>query len=137
MKLIPMTNFVFQKKEKLIDVYGNSKDPLEIDKARINFIHSVSNYANFLKQTILLGMLVPCDEKGMEIIIDNEHREDSTSWSPDEIEQYKKAETEIYLKTTIDLDTAKFHVKQKRTIEYFTSFDIEISDYAITKFQLE
>jgi len=137
MKLIPMTNFVFQQKEKLTDIYGNAKDVLEIDKSRINFIHSVSNYAKFLNETISLGMLVPCDEKGIEIIIDTEHREDSTSWSPDEIEQYKKAETEIYLKTTIDLDTAKFHVKQKRTIEYFTSFNIEISEYAIKKFQLE
>jgi hypothetical protein len=137
MKLISMTDFVLNQKKELEQVYGNATDALQINKVRIDFIHNSLNYANFLKQTILLKMLVTCDEKGIEIIIDTEHREDNTSWSPDEIKQYKKAESEIYLKTTIDLDTAKFHVKQKRTLEYFTAFDIEIFEYAVKKFELE
>ena len=123
MKLIPMSDYALEQ--------------YSIKQSNYKFWKKIGKYANFLKQDITLKMLVPCDEKGREIIIDTEHREDSTSWSPDEIERYKKAETEIYLKTIIDLDTAKFHVKQKRTIEYFTSFEIEISEYAVKKFQLE
>jgi len=50
MKLISMTEFVLDTKQKL-----------EIGK---DFVEVVCNYASFLIQPLTLGMFVPCDEDG-------------------------------------------------------------------------
>ena len=50
MRLIPMTDFV-------ISQFENETDPILSEK-------KMFDYANFLKQTLNLGMFVPCDLKG-------------------------------------------------------------------------
>ena len=58
MKLISMTDFVLEQKEKL----KNSEQGFNIEK--YDFIINVCNYAKFLKQPLEQFMFVPCDENG-------------------------------------------------------------------------
>lgn len=58
MKLISMTDFVLEQKEKL----KNSEQGFNIEK--YGFIINVCNYAKFLKQPLEQFMFVPCDENG-------------------------------------------------------------------------
>jgi hypothetical protein len=55
-KLISMTDYVFQKHNDM-DSYTDYEDMGHL-------FESVSNYAQFLKQPLKLGMFVPCDENG-------------------------------------------------------------------------
>ena len=112
MKLISMTNYVLLKSKSLHEYESTLCEVLK-------------NYAIFLNREITLSDLIPCDEKGLPF--------------SEKIESAKKEEAKkkLFFKINIDYDTAKFHIKQKRKIEHFTFFDIEITDYAIKKFQLQ
>ena len=68
---------------------------LQQDITDIKQRNSIVNYAQFLKQTLNLGMFVPCDENGNPIILDTEHKECPISWSIDEIEKYKQAKEKV------------------------------------------
>ena len=68
---------------------------LQQDITDIKQRNSIVNYAKFLKQTLNLGMFVPCDENGNPIILDTEHKECPISWSIDEIEKYKQAKEKV------------------------------------------
>lgn len=55
MKLISMTDFVLEQKEKV------NKHAIPY---RIESLHKIENYAKFLKQPLELWMFVPCDKNG-------------------------------------------------------------------------
>ena len=60
MKLIPMTDFVLQF-DKPVRYFEDQSDFLN---CQVDYMGKVMNYAQFLKQTLNLGMFVPCDEDG-------------------------------------------------------------------------
>ncbi|MEE6130244.1 hypothetical protein V2E39_22790 [Chryseobacterium arthrosphaerae] len=61
MKLLPMTEFVLLQKEKRAE-----------QKITLNdYIRSIENYADFLRQPITLGMFVPVDHYGK--VLKNPH----------------------------------------------------------------
>lgn len=57
-KLISMTNFVLQERTKW------EKDLHPYSTSSVEFIMQTTNYANFLKQPLTIGMFVPCDRDG-------------------------------------------------------------------------
>ena len=91
MKLIPMTDFVLQF-DKPVLYFEDRSDFLN---CQVDYMGKVMYYAQFLKQTLNLGMFVPCDENGNPIILDTEHKECPISWSIDEIEKYKQAKEKV------------------------------------------
>ena len=110
-----MTDFVMRHKNTYSDIYA---------------LKSIKKYANFLKQEVTLNMLVPCDDKGKPF---GKYIELGKGL----LQKHEEAKKKLYFDINIDLESANFHISQKRTIEYFTAFDIQISDYAIQKFSLD
>ncbi len=67
MKLISMTDFVLEQNKIRIYKILKAEKTNEIEfviEADDDFIISVTNYANFLKQPLKLEMFVPCDDEG-------------------------------------------------------------------------
>lgn len=116
MKLLSMTDFVLEQKSNGLTT-------------TTCFINCLA-YAEFLNTEISLSDIFPCDENikpfGKYIEL-----------GKGLLQKYEEAKKKLIFDIKIDLDTAKFHVKQKRKVEYFTAFDIKISDYAVEKFLLE
>ena len=123
MKLISMTDFVLEQ-VKLLKTQENNI---------LQFRNNITNYANFLKQPLKLEMFVPCDDNG------NFLKLPEVCICADECslcKKYKKAKEKVLFEG-FDLSTSKFHCDRKdRTIEYFTSFDIELTPNAIKKLEL-
>lgn len=128
MKLISMTDFVLQETKNDITLADS-------------FQRSVT-YANFLKQPIKLEMLVPCDENGNPLQepeefkewINSDHYFNASESVTHQCRMYKKALEKVLFKG-IDLSTAKYHCEiNERTIEYFTSFEVELTDSATKQF---
>jgi hypothetical protein len=113
MKLISMTNFVLDQNKK----FEPSIAILKLDK--------LVKYAHFLNQPVELGMFVPCGKNGA--ILDYSDRFKSCEKGA----LYGKALEKVLFKTEIDISTAKFHVSQNRRIEYFTTFEIELTETAV------
>lgn len=124
MKLIPMTEFVTQQFSKMM----KSSNPALLQREL--FTDPIMNYTNFLNTEITLSDLIPCNEKGKPF-------GKFIELGKGLLQKHEVAKNKLFFKINIDLDTAKFHVKQKRRVEYFTTFEIEISDYAIEKFSLK
>lgn len=59
-KLVSMVDFVLEQEKKLIDAPINEAGVKQLKK----YITSTSNYANFLKQPLTLGMFIACDLEG-------------------------------------------------------------------------
>ena len=137
MKLQSMTDFVLSKEEALknyekIHYYGEGLDiALEMVK-----------YANFLKQPLEIWMFIPCGDDG-DIL---ENPSCNTSCDPSDFSEdgkcgingcyaqeknYQKAKERCLFDIPIELETLKFHLQQKRTIEYFTAFDVPLTQSAI------
>lgn len=124
MKLIPMTEFVLQQFSKMM----KSSNPALLQREL--FVDPVMNYTQFLNTEISLSDLIPCDEKGKPF---GKYIELGKGL----LQKHEEAKSKVLFNINIDEETAKFHVKQKRRVEYFTAFEIEISDYAIEKFSLK
>ena len=94
-------------------------------------------YASFLKQPLKLEMFVSVDEVGnlleeplQEHYTDCTEEQNAKDWLYN-LEKYKQAKEKVLFKG-IDLDTAKYHCdRNDRTIEYFTSFEVELTPNAI------
>lgn len=129
MKLISMTDFV-------IEVTNNIQNDW-LDSDRVEELKKISNYANFIKQPLKLEMFIPCDEDGNVL-------EEPKGWKNEDCnvidccnickcEQYQQAKEKVLFEG-IDLDTAKYHCERNvRTIEYFTSFNVELTPNAIKR----
>lgn len=115
MKLISMTNYVLEQKEN-----GSTSNTC--------FMNCLA-YADFLNKEITLSDLIPCNDKGKPF-------GKFIELGKGLLQKNEEAKNKLFFKINIDEDTAKFHIKQKRKVEYFTDFEIEISDYAVKKFQL-
>lgn len=94
MKLISMTDFVFEQKKR--QFYG------QIESSEI--LQTIYNYTEFLKQPLTLGMFVPCDENGnvlKEPILGREpysnNEEDFKSWERD-YKKYNEAKEMVLFK---------------------------------------
>lgn len=126
MKLISMTDFVLQQN------YITTLDISQIDfyDKELSVLSNIRNYANFLKQPLKLEMFVPCDEDGNVIELHNACICTDLCYL---CKKYKKAKERVLFRG-IDLDTAKFHCNRNdRTIEYFTSFNVELTPNAIKR----
>lgn len=123
MKLMSMTDFVLRE----------TNSPTTLAES---FQRCVT-YANFLKQPLKLEMFVSVDEVGnlLEEPL-QEHYTDCTEYQNAKdwlynLEKYKQAKQKVLFEG-IDLDTAKYHCERNdRTIEYFTSFNVELTANAI------
>jgi hypothetical protein len=128
MKLINMTDFVLRE--------TNSTTTLAESFQRC------VTYANFLKQPLKLEMFVPVDEEGnfmeeplQEHYTDCNEEQNAKDWLYN-LEKYEQAKEKVLFEG-IDLDTAKYHCERNvRTIEYFTSFNVELTPNAIKQLAL-
>lgn len=99
-------------------------------------------YANFLKQPLKLEMFVSVDEVGnlleeplQEHYTDCTEEQNAKDWLYN-LEKYKQAKEKVLFKG-IDLDTAKYVCERNvRTIEYLTSFNVELTPNAIKQLGL-
>lgn len=132
MKLISMTDFVLEQSKKIMNC----------ELTHLESHHQIVDYANFLKQPLKLEMFVPCDEVGnlleeplQEHYTDCTEEQNAKDWLYN-LEKYKQAKEKVLFKG-IDLDTAKYHCERNdRTIEYFTSFNVELTPNAIKQIRL-
>lgn len=132
-----MTDFVLVEQMKL-----NQAKNLKLKHLSSKYLDRIFNYANFLKQPLKLEMFVPCDEVGnlleeplQEHYTDCTEEQNAKDWLYN-LEKYKQAKEKVLFKG-IDLDTAKYHCERNdRTIEYFTSFNVELTPNASKKFEL-
>lgn len=69
MKLISMTDFVLQF-DKPAGYYEDQSDFLH---CQVEYMERVMEYAKFLKQPLILGMFIPCDEAGNVMEEPNEY----------------------------------------------------------------
>ena len=101
-------------------------------------------YAKFLKQPLKLEMFVPVNEDGnilqepeeFKEWIKSDHYFNASESVTHQCRRYKKAKEKVLFKG-FDLSTAKYHCDRKdRTIEYFTSFEVELTPNAIKKLWL-
>lgn len=128
MKLINMTDFVLRE----------TNSPTTLAES---FQRCVT-YANFLKQPLKLEMFVPVDEEGnfmeeplQEHYTDCNEEQNAKDWLYN-LEKYEQAKEKVLFEG-IDLDTAKYHCERNvRTIEYFTSFNVELTPNAIKQLAL-
>ena len=128
MKLMSMTDFVLRE----------TNSPTTLAES---FQRCVT-YANFLKQPLKLEMFVSVDEVGnlLEEPL-QEHYTDCTEYQNAKdwlynLEKYKQAKEKVLFKG-FDLSTAKYHCdRNDRTIEYFTSFEVELTPNAIKQLGL-
>ena len=128
MKLMSMTDFVLRE----------TNSPTTLAES---FQRCVT-YANFLKQSLKLEMFVPVDKEGnlleeplQEHYTDCNEEQNAKDWLYN-LEKYKQAKEKVLFEG-IDLDTAKYHYDRNvRTIEYFTSFNVELTPNAIKQLGL-
>ena len=127
MKLISMTDFVLEQSLK------NEDTTFEED------LNVIQNYANFLKQPLKLEIFVHCDEDGNKLQEPEEFKEwmksdhyfNASESVTHQCRMYKKAKEKVLFEG-FDLSTAKYHCdRNDRTIEYFTSFEVELTPNAI------
>jgi hypothetical protein len=136
-RLINMTDFVLQE----------SKGGQQVNSITSQLHHDlrrIKKYANFLKQPLKLEMFVPVDEDGnfleepeqFKEWIKSDHYFNASESVTHECRMYKKAKEKVLFEG-IDLDTAKYHCNRNvRTIEYFTSFNVELTPNAIKQLAL-
>ena len=107
-------------------------------------LRSIKKYAKFLKQPLKLEMFVPCDEDGnffkepeeFKKWIKSDHYFNASESVTHQCRMYKKALEKVLFKG-FDLSTAKYHCdRNDRTIEYFTSFEVELTPNAIKQLGL-
>ena len=128
MKLISMQQFVLNETK--------STTTLTLSES----FQKCVTYANFLNQPLKLEMFVPVDENGNvleEKFVEN-YQTDFGLYSDFEKynKEYYKAKEKVLFEG-IDLDTAKYHCNRNvRTIEYFTSFNVELTPNAIKQLGL-
>lgn len=140
-----MTDFVLEQntefvKDKLLyDTDWN----LEFEK----FSKLMISYAKFLKQPLTLGMFVPCDED--DNVLEDPKRNKTLEAFPYErfdygckLDKYQKAKEKVLFifpepVKGVFVEAFKFHIEQKRTVEYFTQFgDIQLTESAIKQLGL-
>jgi hypothetical protein len=134
MKLIEMTDFTLEQ-EKKFNQWEKTFD------SSTSFWKCIK-YANFLKQPLKLEMFVPVDEEGnvleeplQEHYTDCTEEQNAKDWLYN-LEKYEQAKNKVLFEG-IDLDTAKYHCERNvRTIEYFTSFNVELTPNAIKQLGL-
>lgn len=117
MKLISMTDFVLEQSKKIMNC----------ELTHLESHHQIFDYANFLKQPLKLEMFVTCDDNGNILKLPD------VCICADECslcKKYKQAKQKVLFEG-FDLSTAKFHCdRNDRTIEYFTSFEVELTPNA-------
>lgn len=117
MNLISTTDFVLNKEKD----FNNGKIGFK------EFTNDVSNYANFLKKPLEIGMFInPISEPSVDAYM--QPKEVDKQYS-----RYNEAKDKLIFKTLIERDTALFHISQKRTVEYFVPFDLELSETVVKR----
>lgn len=128
MKLITMTDFVLEETKNNVTLAES--------------FQRCATYAKLLKQPLKLEMFVPCDEDGnllqepeeFKEWMNSDHYFNASESVTHQCRMYKKALEKVLFKG-IDLSTAKYHCERnERTIEYFTSFEVELTDSATKQF---
>ena len=117
MKLISMTNFVLNAYEEDIDC--------ALSALRMH------NYANFLKQTLTLGMFVPCNENGNVLKIPTKENSNNTIDHDTKLMDYNDAKLKVLFNNFYLDETYKREPKQ---LPYLTNGKISVflhSDFAI------
>lgn len=135
MKLISMTDFVLEQKEKL----KNYEQGFNIEK--YDFIINVCNYAKFLKQPLEQFMFVPCDENGNVL-----ERPNAGMFGYDHIyNNYNKAQERVLfegfkVKGDFWLSNGELYIDEEfcenKTIEDLIDFDVTLTQTAIKQLGL-
>ena len=129
MKLISMTDFVLEQKEKL----KNSEQGFNIEK--YDFIINVCNYAKFLKQPLEQWMFAPCDENGNILL-------DGVNWNK---KFYQKAQERVLfegfkVKGDFWLSNGELYIDEEfcenKTIEDLIDFDVTLTPNALKQLGL-
>ena len=106
MKLIPMTDYVLESKR-----FKEDSDTA---------IFKVTNYAQFLKQPLKLGMFIPCDEDGNILKLPIEIKEDAENWNYQaRFNQYIKAKELVYFEDFKVIDRGNFYFIEREDSSLF------------------
>lgn len=105
-RLISLREFIVEPKHWKDTEHFDNHDVLSL----------IISYANFLSQPLTLSMFAPCDEEGN--VLEEPNRSTHTN---EECETYKAAKERVLFEG-VDLDAAKHHISQNRTVEYLAQF---------------
>lgn len=129
MRLISMTDFVLHESFGV----GNEIINKEV------FYNKCINYAQFLKQTLQLGMFVPCDEEGNVL---EQPKQTSLTCSFFEHQQffnkqkkYEKAKEKVFFKG-FDEDSANMLMYYNDNIEHIVYSNITLTENALKQIGL-
>ena len=125
MKLISLIDYVLQEQKG-----GQQVNSIT---SQLHYeLRCIKKYAKFLKQEIKLEMFVPCDEDG-NVLGEPYNDGNGDNYFGVLLDEYQKAKEKVLFEG-FDLSTAKFHCdRNDRTIEYFTSFEVELTPSAIKR----
>ena len=137
MKLISMTDFVLEQKEKL----KNSEQGFNIEK--YDFIINVCNYAKFLKQPLEQWMFAPCDENG-NILLDGvnwnkkfyQKAQERVLFEGFKVKKNDRWTTFFYKKEFFTSFTSFSYIFKNKTIEDLIDFDVTLTQTAIKQLGL-
>ena len=83
-------------------------------------IFKVTNYAQFLKQPLKLGMFIPCDEDGNILKLPIEIKEDAENWNYQaRFNQYIKAKELVYFEDFKVIDRGNFYFIEREDSSLF------------------
>lgn len=99
----------------------------DIHEYKRNVYDEILNYANFIKQPLLLSMFVPCDEDDNPIQKPKEHI-DNRSLYYKELEQYQKALDRVLFEEFEIQDYEKHKILDHEETVFLTSKDIDDGD---------
>ena len=125
-KLIGMTDFVLEQKLEL-NIKGYERV----------FIRNIVNYANLLKQPLMLGMFIPCDEKGN--VLEEPNRISNMNWGAKKLEdwslncyEYQQAKERVLFEGFSVINKSNFYFLEREDTAIFlevlsknTKFTIE------------
>lgn len=134
-KLISMVDFVLQ-------CDGNKET---INEENEYFSTTVSNYANFLKQPLTLGMFVPVDEDGNVLLgkpLSPAKDSEWIRWENEEFEFYKAKEKVLFegfkicdRRDNTCVMTNEYHLNgfmwKDKTVEMLCSYNVTLTEKAI------
>ena len=131
MKLISMTDFNLEKFDKLYDSKISQNE----------LCHSIITYTKFLKQPLMLGMFVPCDDNGNVLSETYSEKENTKNKTFSQLSnEYQIAKSKVLFKNFIVKDTTKdnylisnenvtfwIYSKETKTIDELTSYDCDLA----------
>ena len=133
------------KENRLISMVAFVDEVITADRPcdRGAMLDEIAEYSTFLQKPLTLGMFIPCDEDGNVLEEPTKHH-DNTSVShkgaiTDEWKswhrEYQQAKEHVLFEINLEgLSGIKHNIKQNRTVEYLTPFNLTLTPNALKQF---